>query len=267
MVPRRRLRGGAIAWRPKQIDERPVDEGSVPVKSESQRVVWPLVGALLLALALWVFWPTSELARPAASPIADAPRDAEVGEASAKGIPSASTPAPADSPELSPSPASPAATPATDWIHERYAVAQKERAEIREGALRERRKLNVKERAAYWNVEARLVDEIGAEAYDQLLYDEGRNNRSRVHWVAPGSNAGQAGIESGDVILSYGGESVFAPRSVREVNRLFPSGEEIIVEVDRAGKILQFTMGTDLRNRGRSGIVNGMTLLPFSVRP
>ena len=153
------------------------------------------------------------------------------------------------------------------WTEERYAAAQAEREGIREGALRERRKLNVEERMEYWAVESRLIDEIGADAYDQFLYDNGRMNRSKVHWVAPNSHAGQAGIESGDILVSYGGKPVFGPRSVRETNRLFPPGEQIVVQVERAGQVMEFTLSSDMRNRQRSGIVNGMTLLPVAMEP
>ncbi|MDG2334997.1 MAG: PDZ domain-containing protein [Myxococcota bacterium] len=248
---------------------------------ESRRVIWLGLGAALVVLGAFTLWPSPEATESLARPIAEAPGSnrgesdarlsADFGEAPAKGTPSSppDTPStPATAPSESPSAAShPAGTPTADWVKERYAAAQDQRQTIRDGALQERRKLNVKERAAYWNVESQLIDQIGREAYDRILYDEGRNNRSRVHWVAPGSNAGQAGIESGDVILSYGGEAAFAPRSVREINRLFPPDEEVIVQVDRDGEILEFTIGTDMRDRGRSGIVNGMTLLPFAVRP
>ena len=254
---------------------------------------------MILALAGAVFWPPPESgeqgsrvdalplegepdALPPAAPVAEASTN---NSASPSISPSLSSPSatPSSSPSSSatrpsspsPSPISSSATPSSspsaddreDWLDERYGGALEERETIREGALRERRKLNVKERGDYWAVEARLVDEIGVEAYDKLLYQDGRSNRSRVHWVASGSHAGQAGIQKGDIILSYGGEPVFAPRSVRETNRLFPPGGQVVVEVDRDGEIFEFTLATDLRNRGRSGIVNGMTLLPFSVRP
>jgi membrane-associated protease RseP (regulator of RpoE activity) len=154
-----------------------------------------------------------------------------------------------------------------DWIRERYDAAQAERAAIQAAANREHRKLNVKERVAYWGAEARLIDAIGVEAYDELLYDNGRSNRSLVNYVAPRSTAGQAGIQNGDVLVSYGGEPAFGPRSVRENNRLFEPGEQVVVVVERDGEILEFLVDADHRKRGRSGIVNGMTLLPFAVEP
>jgi len=257
------------------------------VTKGAQRIGLLLAGAMLLALAGAVFWPPPESgeqgsrvdalpldgepdALPPAAPVAEA----STNNSASPSISSSSSSPIASSPIAS-SPISSSATPSSspsaddrgDRVQELYGGAQEERETIREGALRERRKLNVEERGDYWAVEARLVDEIGVEAYDELLYQDGRSNRSRVHWVASGSHAGQAGIQKGDIILSYGGEPVFAPRSVRETNRLFPPGGQVVVEVDRDGEILEFTLATDLRNRGRSGIVNGMTLLPFSVRP
>ncbi len=120
---------------------------------------------------------------------------------------------------------------------------------------------------AAWVAEAQLLDEIGPVAYDQLLYEQGRDNRSKVQFVAKRSNAGQAGIQRGDVILSYGGEPVFAPHSLRETNRLFAPGGEIVVQVDRGGEILEFAVATDHIDRGRSAVVNGMVLAPVSQDP
>lgn len=155
----------------------------------------------------------------------------------------------------------------SDWIHERYEAAQEEREAMKATANREHRKLNVKERIAYWEVESRLIDEIGVDAYDELLYENGRHNRSKVNWVSPRSNAAEVGIENGDILVSYGGEPVFAPRSARETNRNFEPGETIEVVVLRGDRLLKFLIDADFRQRGRSGIVNGMTLVPLAVKP
>ena len=154
-----------------------------------------------------------------------------------------------------------------EWIRERYEAAQVERAAIKSAANREHRKLNVEERIAYWEVEARLIEEIGADAYDELLYENGRENRSRVHWLAAGSSPAEAGIQRGDILVSYGEWPAFGPRSVREANRLFEPGEQLVVVVDRDGQLLEFVVDADPLWRGRSGIVNGMTLLPLAMEP
>ncbi len=248
---------------------------------------------MLLALVAVVFWPSPESAepgpetnvlqlerergaapRPGAS--AEAPKE-QLASPSAPSLPSepgSASPSASSSASASPS-ASSSARLSRSSSPPPSAEVRGERETTREDAVPELRKLNVKKRAeeraeksaASWVAEARLIDEIGIEAYDERLYQEGRSNRSEVHWVAPGSNAGQVGIQKGDVILEYGGEPVFGPFSLRETNRLFPPGGEIVVQVNRNGEILEFTMGTDKVNRERSAIVNGMTLLPFSVKP
>ena len=250
--------------------------------SELQRGGWMLAGVGLAALGAFVLWEQFDPVSPGstASPAIPADtNDVHSGQAG-RGASLEASAVDASEEELPASSAKEAAPAAVEeserirsrkpdmnWIEERYAAAQAEREAIREGAIRERRKLNVEERIDYWAVEARLIDEIGPEAYDRLLYDDGRKNRTRVHWVAPHSHAGRAGIENGDVIISYGGEPIFSPRSIRETNRLFPPGQQIVVEVYRNGQILKFTIASDQRDRGRSGIVNGMTLLPFAVEP
>ena len=241
-----------------------------------------LVVVLLAAVAAVVFWTESEPIEPspAASPMgaeeSDDPSPALEGGSAPRDVPSMDAnrkeqPAPLVA-ELAPAATEkPERRTVNDsditWTEERYADAQAEREAIREGAQQERRKLNVEERVEYWAVESRLIDEIGPDAYDEFLYDNGRMNRSKVHWVAPNSHAGQAGIESGDILVSYAGKPAFGPFSVRETNRLFPPGEQIVVQVERAGQILEFTLSSDTRNRQRSGIVNGMTLLPFAMEP
>jgi len=237
----------------------------------------------LVALVAVVFWPSPESAEPGpetnvlqlerergAAPRAGGSKNQSASLPSVPATPS---------PRLSPSPFSPAsplrAGVREEWTQKRSRTMLEERkmspgdepAQLRKLGAKERAKGRAEKSPASWVAEARLIDEIGIEAYDERLYQEGRSNRSEVNWVAPGSNAGQVGIQKGDVILSYGGEPVFGPFSLRETNRLFPPGGEIVVQVNRDGEILEFTMGTDKVNRERSGIVNGMTLLPFTVKP
>lgn len=247
------------------------------------RSAWIGAAALLLALAalLYVWAPGSgELSSATETP---APHSALPAQEDSPGTLAPPAAAPAETEDIrdtirvsgSASPSSPSSSESApaggdaggDRIQERYDAAQAERAAIKAAANRKHRKLNVKERVAYWEVEARLIDAIGVQAYDQLLYDNGRKNRSRVNYVGPGSNAGQAGIQNGDVLVSYGGEPAFGPRSVRESNRLFEPGEQVVVVVRRRGEILEFLVDADHRKRGRSGIVNGMTLIPFAVEP
>ena len=161
------------------------------------------------------------------------------------------------------------ADPARDqsWIRARYEEAQLRRTAIKAIAIREHRRLNAEEFASSWAIEFEFQDEIGTDAYDQLMYDLGRKNRVRVNWVAPGSYAAEAGVMRGDIILSYGDDSVFSPQSVRQRDRLLDPNQQIVVEVERDGAVLRLTMNPDEEMRGRSGIVYGMTLIPFLRQP
>ena len=51
------------------------------------------------------------------------------------------------------------------------------------------------------------------------------------------------------------------------MNRNFEAGETIVVVVQRGDRLLEFLIDADFRPRGRSGIVNGMTLIPLAVKP
>ena len=157
--------------------------------------------------------------------------------------------------------------PTAEWIEERYEEAQKNRAAIKDAATRNHRKQNREELARSWAIEFALIDEIGVSAYEQLLYDRGLKNRSEVRWLGSGSNAMRGGVEIGDEILSYGGQPVFSPQSIRERNKLLEPGQQIVIEVDRGGVVLAFEVNADERNRGRSGIVNGISLRPISRAP
>ena len=155
----------------------------------------------------------------------------------------------------------------SDWIEERYASAQARRAEIKDAATAQHRKLRPHELAQSWGIEFELIGEIGAPAYDRMLYDQGRSNRTRVHWVAPGSYADLAGIERGDIPLSIGGQPVFSPQSVRERKWQEDPGSQVPIEVLRNGQVITLQMTNDELNRGRSGVINEMTLIPFSEEP
>jgi membrane-associated protease RseP (regulator of RpoE activity) len=89
----------------------------------------------------------------------------------------------------------------------------------------------------------RLRAELGDDAYDRYLYAGGRANRVRLHKVLPGSAAEQAGLASGDVVLSYGDERVFSFDDLRRLSYQGELGESVIVEVKRPdGSVSQLLM-------------------------
>ena len=253
-----------------------------------------MAGFMLLAAGAVLFWPSPESAAPgpgadglqleregAAGPGAVTSAEAaenEPSSAPSPSLPSESEPSSSAASRSARRSSSPSVRPRDEaperWVQERSRDVLDDQEASSEGVAAEPEQLRragalarVDALQAAWAADAQLLDEIGPAAYDELLYEQERDNRSEVLFVAKRSNAGQAGIQTGDVILSYGGEPVFAPHSLRETNRLFAPGGEIVVQVDRGGEILEFTLMTDHIDRGRSGIVNGMVLAPILQDP
>jgi PDZ domain len=100
--------------------------------------------------------------------------------------------------------------------------------------------------------------EIGDDAYDRYLYASGRTNRVAVGSVIPTSPAEKAGLQPGDVIVSYGGERVFDGQQLVTLRSSGDRGVPVAVEVIRGGQAMQITMP-----RGPMGIQTA----PFTSDP
>jgi len=85
-----------------------------------------------------------------------------------------------------------------------------------------------------------LQDEIGDRAYDRYLFDMGKSNRVMVDSVIQGSPAAQAGVASGDVIISYADERLFGWSELREATAAGERGETVRVRVLRGQDMLDF---------------------------
>jgi S1-C subfamily serine protease len=87
-------------------------------------------------------------------------------------------------------------------------------------------------------IEAQRVsvrDEIGDEAYDRFLFAQGQTNRVRVDDVMLDSVAAQAGLQTGDILLRYGDDRIFAPEELVNATRSGRAGESIRLEILRNG--------------------------------
>ena len=89
----------------------------------------------------------------------------------------------------------------------------------------------------------RLREELGDEAYDRYLFASGSSNRVRIGRVMPGSAAEIAGLQNGDVVLSYDGRRLFDFTDLRVASYRGEPGESVTLEVRRAdGSIAQLVM-------------------------
>lgn len=85
-------------------------------------------------------------------------------------------------------------------------------------------------------------DEIGIDAYDKYLYHSGQNNRVAVASIMSGSAAEQAGMQDGDLILSYDDQRLFSYGQLRGLTREGERGETINVTVSRRGSEISFAL-------------------------
>jgi membrane-associated protease RseP (regulator of RpoE activity) len=84
--------------------------------------------------------------------------------------------------------------------------------------------------------------DYGEEAYDWFLYAAGRSNRVVVEGVLGGSAAAEAGLRTGDVILSYDGERIFKPGTLVEGTLAGRLNETVEVVVLRGGERVEVTV-------------------------
>ncbi len=96
--------------------------------------------------------------------------------------------------------------------------------------------------------------DLGDDAYNRYLFASGRPNRVTVGRVIETSPAELAGLQSGDVIRSYGGERVFSSAQLVNLRSAGEKGVPVIVEIIRDGQLMQIlmprgAMGVETRSR------------------
>ena len=101
-----------------------------------------------------------------------------------------------------------------------------------------------------------LREELGDDRYDEYLYNSKQNNRIRISSVMLGSAAEQAGIEKGDIVLSYDNQRMFSWQELKDATSEGELGEYVAINIYRQGEIYSFSVP-----RGPLGIQLGATRL------
>lgn len=99
-----------------------------------------------------------------------------------------------------------------------------------------------------------IRDEIGDEAYDHYLFATGQPNRVYVTDVLTNSPAAEAGLQTSDVIVSYGGARILTPDDLIAETEIGTVGESTRVEITRNGTPLTLEVP-----RGPLGLQIGVT--------
>jgi hypothetical protein len=101
-------------------------------------------------------------------------------------------------------------------------------------------------------------DSMDDETLSRYLYALGQPNQVTVQRVLTGSAAANAGLEPGDVLISYEGSRVFAVSDVRRATRSGQAGDTVTIEVLRDGQRIQAYLP-----RGPLGVtMNSASVLP-----
>jgi PDZ domain len=81
-----------------------------------------------------------------------------------------------------------------------------------------------------------IREEIGDQRYDRYLAALDQPNRVAVNEVLLESPAAAAGLQAGDVVLSYGETRIFAPSELVTATRAGTAGENVRMEILRQGR-------------------------------
>lgn len=80
-----------------------------------------------------------------------------------------------------------------------------------------------------------IREEFGDPVYDQYLFSSGQPNRVQVRSVLRGSAAELAGIQPGDILISYANQRIFDMQALRQATTEGIAGEPVLVEMQRDG--------------------------------
>lgn len=126
-----------------------------------------------------------------------------------------------------------------DALRERFESIEMERLYLRDEATRDAWLNTHRYRKAARELDVAfgaLRDDFGDEAYDWLLYASGRHNRVMVGGVLENSPAAEAGLEPGDLIISYDGVRIFDTRELQSATTGGEAGRNVMLELDRGGE-------------------------------
>ena len=145
------------------------------------------------------------------------------------------------------------------WIQQRTSELRMEALQARYDAQRDGVALSLR---SGLSVDETLRAELGDSDYEQYLEAQGRSTRVGIGSVLASSPAEQAGLQSGDQVVSYAGQRVFAMDELTALTFEGQPGENVVVDVLRDGQQIQLYLP-----RGPIGITAGGRARAIRVRP
>jgi len=127
-------------------------------------------------------------------------------------------------------------------LHERWEQYEMERLYLTDAAIREGRLMTPRTAREQQAARVALREELGNESFDLLLYASGQSNRVVVKSVLERSPATEAGLEAGDVIVSYDDRRVFQTAELKRMTASGSAGESVSMEILREGRQLSLSV-------------------------
>lgn len=87
-----------------------------------------------------------------------------------------------------------------------------------------------------------LRAEMGDDAYARYLEAQGQPTAVSITQVLDGSPGNSAGLQPGDELISYNGERVFNVMELRNGTMQGQPGEDVVIEIERDGVVMQLTV-------------------------
>jgi len=143
-----------------------------------------------------------------------------------------------------------------DRVREAWEEYELARLSLNDRAMREGWFMQPRHGRELWELRWAVRDELGEDLYDALLFATGKENRVVVGDVLPRSASDEAGLEPGDVIVTYAGHRIFEMGELQLATAAGPAGASVPVEVRRGERVYTFQvdrgpLGSLLRSERR----------------
>lgn len=126
-----------------------------------------------------------------------------------------------------------------DRIRERFEASELDELYLRDRATREGWINSARFRDQRRELRAQLIEDLGEDDYDWMLYAAGRYNRVRVDGLLRDSPAADAGLQIGDVILRYAGTRILDQRQLSRETTRGQAGETVAIDALRNDEVVR----------------------------
>ncbi len=115
-----------------------------------------------------------------------------------------------------------------EWIQRRWEQTVMEKFVLADYRARGKK---LPEGMGYHEINESVLEDLGEDGYDAMLFATNQPNRVVVSSVLETSPAGLAGLHPGDVVYSYDNVRVFRPMELENLTRVGKRGETVKIEV------------------------------------